>query len=268
MQRTAWTAGINHAQCTKMGRAWADPKPVRPSEPLPPSPPSLDVVTGSRLVLPGSHDYIFETDGENATSWDMRRTEEQIRRDHFARYDEAMATWRRDREYYKVMLRKWEVEIVEWEKRNRVTHRVPDIGCVCCFYALSDPANPEFEVTTGPGVWGVMEGFGKTLLGEKGFRCEKGRILAVVVPPAEPTGNTAGGFDFDFDVEERSGWSSWASGNRRRVEYVAEDKVQADLFYKHNAMPADLVERVQAKYPEVAIYPSKRALLAEFGVDA
>jgi hypothetical protein len=70
-------------------------------------------------------------------------------------------------------------------------HPVPEEDCGCGFWAYwtADAAgNPHsFEVP----VLGVIEGYGKTLIGERGFRCAKARIAALHIP---------GVFGDNFDV--------------------------------------------------------------------
>lgn len=55
--------------------------------------------------------------------------------------------------------------------------------CGCGFYAYH--ASEQRYATNGPGcrVVGVVEAYGKVVLGTTGFRAEKARILGVVVPP-------------------------------------------------------------------------------------
>ena len=63
-------------------------------------------------------------------------------------------------------------------------HMVPEEDCACGFWAYWTTAasgNPHnFQLP----VLGVIEGYGKTLIGEKGFRCAKARIVALHIPPA------------------------------------------------------------------------------------
>lgn len=53
----------------------------------------------------------------------------------------------------------------------------------CGFYAYTATAdNPYLESNHGLHVEGVIQGFGRTIIGTKGFRCGKARILALVLP--------------------------------------------------------------------------------------
>lgn len=59
-------------------------------------------------------------------------------------------------------------------------HRVPEPECTCGFYAYfggvqTYPGPTEFS----PFVFGVIEAFGRVLIGTQGFRAEKARILAL-----------------------------------------------------------------------------------------
>ena len=72
------------------------------------------------------------------------------------------------------------------QTRKYVDHFDPD--CACGFYAFHNGDN-DFN---GPGqVTAVIKGYGRTVIGDKGFRCEKAEILGLVIEgqqsePAEP----------------------------------------------------------------------------------
>jgi hypothetical protein len=58
-------------------------------------------------------------------------------------------------------------------------HDVPDSGCGCGYWAYWDPpAAPNPHDVDVP-VLGVVEGYGRTLIGERGFRCAKARIAGL-----------------------------------------------------------------------------------------
>lgn len=61
---------------------------------------------------------------------------------------------------------------------NELPHEVKD--CTCGFYAYFDPAANEYA--SPQRVTGVIEGFGETWIGTRGFRCQKSRIVAVALP--------------------------------------------------------------------------------------
>lgn len=52
----------------------------------------------------------------------------------------------------------------------------------CGFYAYFDGCDDGGYGSTDPGVCGVIEGYGEVLIGTKGFRAKKARILALAVP--------------------------------------------------------------------------------------
>lgn len=68
-------------------------------------------------------------------------------------------------------------------------HLVPDEHCKCGFYAYS---GREQDQHTGLGyIAGVIKGYGRTLIGPKGFRCEKAEIVALLDPTKGGTKDTA-----------------------------------------------------------------------------
>ena len=65
---------------------------------------------------------------------------------------------------------------------------VPNEDCTCGFYAFWNP-DEQSQVSVRFPVLGVIEGFGRTLIGDRGFRCEKARIVALHVP-TDPFGRS------------------------------------------------------------------------------
>ena len=59
---------------------------------------------------------------------------------------------------------------------------IPKPNCECGFYFY----RPEYFIPCG-NVMGLVEGFGKTIIGSKGYRCEKLRIKALAYFPYETT---------------------------------------------------------------------------------
>lgn len=57
------------------------------------------------------------------------------------------------------------------------THPVPNELCMCGYYAYTEP-----QTAPSTYVRGVIAGYGRTLIGSKGFRCEKARIVAFLDP--------------------------------------------------------------------------------------
>lgn len=72
----------------------------------------------------------------------------------------------------------------------------PDRGhlgnCRCGFYAYYDGSNdyyrPDYHADKPPGelVAGMIEGYGEVLIGSRGFRCTRARIVALTVNPELP----------------------------------------------------------------------------------
>lgn len=65
----------------------------------------------------------------------------------------------------------------EWRKSHDM------IDCEHGFYAYFSPNDRAQR--SSPTVHGVIEGYGETLIGTKGFRCMKAKILAIAVEPWE-----------------------------------------------------------------------------------
>ena len=80
------------------------------------------------------------------------------------------------------------------------------LECSCGFYAITDSDNEYmcsyFGVVT-PRVEGVVEGYGTVVVGSKGFRAEKARIVALVVPKLRDNHEEPARSWFDLTEEER-----------------------------------------------------------------
>lgn len=64
-------------------------------------------------------------------------------------------------------------------------HKVARLGCTCGFYAFHDGSNELFH--SGFAVHqceGIIEGYGRCTVGDRGFRAEKCRVVALVLPLA------------------------------------------------------------------------------------
>lgn len=81
---------------------------------------------------------------------------------------------------------------------------VPDEKCKCGFYAYTSETLESFEAG---GVLGVIRGSGRTLIGTKGFRCEKAEIVAVLDPTKDG----------------RQGWADLARWQREALRRVYPD---------------------------------------------
>lgn len=58
-------------------------------------------------------------------------------------------------------------------------------GCSCGFYAYFNSSSNEYFSLSS--VTGIIEGYGETNIGTKGFRCAKAKIVALYVPPKSKT---------------------------------------------------------------------------------
>ncbi|TFV90434.1 hypothetical protein [Blastococcus sp. CT_GayMR16] len=67
-------------------------------------------------------------------------------------------------------------------------HPAPAEHCKCGFYAYTIPSH---DVEDSAGVVGLVRGTGRTLIGSKGFRCEKAEIAALL-DPGVTTGSLGG----------------------------------------------------------------------------
>jgi hypothetical protein len=94
----------------------------------------------------------------------------------------------------------------------------PDEHCKCGFYAYTQPLAALAD--SGAVVIGVIRGTGRTLIGTKGFRCEKAEIVALLDPRAEddflPDGEVrpVGGpcqCPFCRVPDAPRGWDAWAA---------------------------------------------------------
>lgn len=68
------------------------------------------------------------------------------------------------------------------EMRRPGEHETPDENCKCGFYAYHEdrgipPVDIAYAMMERSIIAGVIEGYGRTLIGERGFRCEKARIV-------------------------------------------------------------------------------------------
>lgn len=64
-------------------------------------------------------------------------------------------------------------------------HQVGQLSCGCGYYAYFDlEANPFHHPDTA--VYGLIQGYGVTTVGSRGFRAEKAKLLALVSPPPGP----------------------------------------------------------------------------------
>lgn len=74
-----------------------------------------------------------------------------------------------------------DAEYAEKRAHWKRTHTMDE--CEHGFYAYFDGSHQMYS--TGPRIRGVIEGFGEVLIGTKGFRASKAKILAVCITPFE-----------------------------------------------------------------------------------
>lgn len=71
--------------------------------------------------------------------------------------------------------------------RKFSAHIAPDFDCSCGIYALTDyPSQRESLPWPSDALTGVMLGWGHTVIGNKGFRSEYAKIVALVARPRSP----------------------------------------------------------------------------------
>lgn len=167
-------------------------------------------------------------------------------------------------------------------------HHVGQIDCSCGYYAYFDGGNDY----AAPGqVTGIIEGYGTVTVGDRGFRAEKARLVALVDPTSRLSGWRQRWDDF-------SGWAERSTGAMLLGPALIGAGIVAGLVLGANvspwffallllavmgivgtaagfhgisvnidrrhedraAAPFDLIRR---NYPDVPVYPSLAAALAE-----
>lgn len=71
------------------------------------------------------------------------------------------------------------------ETPPKTKHRAGELKCTCGFYAYFDEAANEYHQKDR--LLGVVEGYGVTTVGRRGFRCEKATLRALVIKPKRET---------------------------------------------------------------------------------
>lgn len=147
-------------------------------------------------------------------------------------------------------------------------HTLPDSNCGCGFWAYwAPPEKPHFSSSQ---LWllGVIKGYGRTLFGTEGFRCQKAQIVALHLAS-----------QFEVAAPYNSGWSSdWyrafsqpgvhhpphgrpvMSGLGRRTDVSAAELDEA--ADRMRAWQAVIEDRLETRYPSARIIAERRALLA------
>jgi hypothetical protein len=78
------------------------------------------------------------------------------------------------------------------EKKPVIEHRLAGVSCQCGFYAYFDGGNdylvqPGASITYGPEdkaprIGAIIEGWGVCTIGTRGFRAEKAKVVALIIP--------------------------------------------------------------------------------------
>lgn len=149
--------------------------------------------------------------------------------------------------------------------------------CSCGFYAYHDGSvYPTGQVT------GVIEGYGKTTVGTKGFRCEKARIVALALAPrrkatwfdwlengAAILSGASAGHWFGRGVEGGPWWTWVLTAVTFAVSvclwHLADDRRRARR--KHNRDVAPLHDLVARNYPGVALFESVKEMKQAYPPD-
>jgi hypothetical protein len=194
--RIPWLDGENVAFCTRrdVRDEVNDLLPAKPEEPDKPqilTPHHYAVQAGffgdyvERARMKSGGGYSFPT----TESGDVIIPQYIPREDYTRRVNEARA-------FYEGQLADYHRDLAEWEKlrdaalaEHKVKHQVPMLGCTCGFYMVKNPDvakqhipyNSRSGGSTMPLIFGVTEGYGKVVVGEKGWRFEKARIRAIVM---------------------------------------------------------------------------------------
>lgn len=78
------------------------------------------------------------------------------------------------------------IEGEDWKARNKRSKEWRENASFedmnCGFYAYFDGEDDHGHGSNDPNISGVIEGYGEVLIGTKGFRAKKARILAIAVP--------------------------------------------------------------------------------------
>lgn len=158
-----WTLGENVATCWRR-----DPEDI------------ADPTGRGRELVDVHKDWSFSyTESYRSSPW---------RRDIVSIEVTYVATWVNDdgwseRETYT------EAEFMEMLRDSQPVHDAPDDNCVCGFYAYTDPQHEEIQTSLLVPVLGLIKGHGRTLIGSRGFRCQKAEIVALVDPGEQVLGD-------------------------------------------------------------------------------
>lgn len=176
-----------------------------------------------------------------------------------------------------------------------VDHKPGSKKCACGFYAYYDATQSEYDQYSH--VVAVIEGFGRVTIGDRGFRCEKARVVAVVKPPEVLARQSWPKVKKALQIKHRSTWlmpllilwniawaafgaytqSWWTVGVngtiavlctplwwavRRRERQQAIAKAQNRMLYIGKPWMTAAWDKFTKNYPDVKQYDSVREMVA------
>jgi hypothetical protein len=173
--------------------------------------------------------------------------------------------------------------------------RYPMTDCACGFYAFYKDNN---EYASKHRISGVIEGYGQTVIGTKGFRAEKAKIVALHIPRPKVVAfqwplvgwlrkqGSAGfigpmalamalfalipGVGLLFSPEA-FGWGILLLGVAAVLGYVFAAAIRADFGPDkdtyNEVLTADLLGRVIHNYPDVELFDSYKEMIAKYPPD-
>lgn len=150
--------------------------------------------------------------------------------------------------------------------------------CACGFYAYHDGSRYSLGEVVG-----VIDGYGSTTIGTKGFRCEKARIVALVLEGQRERSRrelaylllgvlmcTLAGVNVAGYIGHWDRWYNLAAAVISfavGILWMRSASLLREGRRKHNASVSPMRGAVVRNYPDVAIFDSMAAMVAEFPPD-
>lgn len=141
-------------------------------------------------------------------------------------------------------------------------HQVGQVTCSCGFYAYFDGSNTYAKPDR---VTAIIEGYGVCTVGDRGFRAEKARLLAIVDPGKTRIWNTwqwsvgVGIWCGAFGVTNLF-QRDWIWAAILLVLAIANVALSVIEFRRTHKRPKSL-RTIRSNYPDVPVYRTKRAAL-------
>lgn len=261
-----WQHGVNEAACTRVA---AEGEPRAPDKPVPPDEETL--FEPRTAPVPANHNLArrarfgeFEPDHPRrlprAGGGTPVFSEESIRQhpDEETRKMCLEVAWNN----YYCQVRNYPVRVAAYEMalelhRARVAaHIAPAEDCNCGFYAVRDPKTAS-GYATPTSVFGVVQGFGRVVPMEKGWRLGKARILALAPWHHTDMNVLRHKYRFEYYIDPID--CLFADGQRRdyqarRVRLVPYDDVPE----------RDPIAAMRANYPDAIWFATAADLQAYF----